>query len=162
MLPADERFEGNHLAGLDPKQGLIQDSKWIAVQSGTKISFELQPGNGAIVHGRIEELGASPSHGLSATQGDLGIAEGIVRALGRSSTEGAAVADMDVHGSRLRMRGAETGGLNALRNAEDVAGIGAIFEQDCELVASEARENDVARGVFLRASQRIARERRTR
>src|ERR1700675_243209 len=131
MLPADERFESDHLAGLDPKQGLIQDSKLIAVQGGTKISLELQPGNGAMVHGRIEELGASSSHGLGATQGDLGVAEGIIRALGRSSTEGAADADRDAHGSLVEDEGSGDGGLNALRNAEDVAGIGAIFEQDC-------------------------------
>src|SRR5207302_5380372 len=81
ILPSQQRFEGDDLARMDLKDGLVEHSELTAVKSGPQVELELEASNGPLMHGWVEQFGAVSSHGLRATESGLGIAQGSLGAL---------------------------------------------------------------------------------
>jgi len=113
------------------------------------------PGDGAIVHAGIEQLGAVSTHRLGAAESGFGIAQGIVGSPRLDGAEGTADADVRAHLALLEDEGSGYGGINALGDAKNVTGISARFQQNGELIASKAREYNIAGGAFVRARDRV-------
>jgi hypothetical protein len=128
MLPAQQGFEADDLAGMDLKGGLIEDAKLATVEGGAQIGFDLEAGDGAIVHSGIEELGAASTHGLGAAQGGLGVAQRIVGSLLLGGTKRNSNTEGGANRTLVEDQGSGHGSLNALGDAENVTGVGAGFE----------------------------------
>lgn len=156
MLPAEQGLKADDLPGMHLENGLVEDAELSTVEGGAEIGFKLQAGDGAVVHSGIEEFGAASAHGLSATQSGFSVAEGIVGPFRLGRTESAADTDAGVDFALLEDEGSGDGGVNAFGYAEDVTGIGAGFEQDDELVASEAGEHGVRSGFLARAGDGVS------
>ncbi len=142
MLPTKQSFETDDLLGIDLENGLKEDAKLIAVEGGAKIGFELEARDGALMHGGVEEFGAVSAHGLGAAKRGFGVVEEIVGALLFRGVQGAADADVRAEFSLLEDQRCGDGGVKALGDAKDIAGLGAGIEEDGELVATEAGEDD--------------------
>jgi hypothetical protein len=154
-LPANQGFKPNDLPGMDLKDGLVEDAELAAIESSAQIGFELQTGDGAIVHAGIEQLGAVATHRLSAAESGFSIAQGIVGSSRLDGAEGTADADVRAHLALLEDEGSGHGGMNALGDAKNVTGISARFQQNGELIASKAREYNIADGAFVGARDRV-------
>ena len=56
MLPAQQGFECDDLAGMNLKDGLVEHPELAAFEGGAKVGLELEARDGALMHRGVEEL----------------------------------------------------------------------------------------------------------
>jgi len=156
MLPTEQSFETGDLQRIHLKDGLVEHTEFAAAESGTQVGLELKMSDGAGMHGGIKKLGTIPAHSLGATESGFGIGKEIFGTGLLWRVEGTADADTGLDPALLEDKRGGERGVNAIRNTQHVARIGAGFQQDRELVATDAREDGIPQSLVDRAGNCVS------
>ena len=140
MAPAQQRLDADHRAVLQPHDRLVVQLELLGGERALQVGAQLQAGEHALVHGRLEQAVAALAVALGDVHRGVGVADHLVGVgaglvLGDRDAEAAAQRDLLVagdqrHGERLED---PLGGVGRLLAVLDV------LEQHRELVAAEAR-----------------------
>ena len=135
-LPATERLEPYDLAVVQGDDGLVVNAELVQLEGFAQVSFELQTFDGARMHSMVEHFTARFAGALGAIHGNLGVAEDVL-CLGPGI---AAESNPDAYRQHdlltIQIEGNGQSLLNALGDANGVAGVMKFLEEHRELVAS--------------------------
>lgn len=146
VLPAEQGFEANDCLGIELHDGLVEETNLLLIECGAERAFETQTAFGAGVHGLIKDFATGATESFGAAKGDVGVLQEILGAWRWGETE----CDADAGGAgelrAIEIEGSSgQSGLHAFGYAHGVTGGGSAFEEDGELIATEAGEYGLGR-----------------
>ena len=112
----------------------------MALERAPEIGLELQPFDGAIVHGRVEQRVAAAASRFRPVHRDVGVADEIVAGLGAGAADGNADARAGEHLVPAEHHRRRHGLLETLGHAHRIARVSDVLEQHRELVAADASQ----------------------
>jgi len=145
MIPAHQRFETGHPTGRKVNLGLIVHGKAeVPVNRMSQVARQRDLVLNGVAHPRLEEAEPTAALLLGAIQGKIGVALQVVQvgAMLRDQRDADAGTDADL--AALELDGAGDGGVHGLGQTPDLGNVQIAWQNDRELVATEAAEKMTA------------------
>ncbi len=159
MLPAEQRLGADQSPRREVDLRLVEEPQLAALEPALKLLLDRHGLDGALPHGRVEELGARAAALLGAVHRGVGVldqalAVDLLPGLGEREADRRAQPELGpAGGDRLGDRA-----LEAVRDADGLEHAAHGFAQDGELVATETRNGVLGSQRALEAARDLAQD----
>jgi hypothetical protein len=151
VLPPDQRFHRDDLAGFERHFRLVVEPELLPLQGATKLALQLQAPQGALAHDRLEHRVAVPAPRLGLVHCQVRVPKQVARSLPASTPEADPHAGRDEPLAPPQDEGRPQRPSDPLRHPRRVARARYVFKQDGELVSPEAGKRLFGQHAVLQA-----------
>ena len=149
VVPAQQRLEAGDPLALEVDHRLVVDLELAALDRPPEVALEGHLGDGLGVHVGVEQLVAALAAALGAVHRGVGVAQDVLRALVAEGAPGDADADRGVDLLLAQRDRVAQLGEDPVGDADRVARVLHVRQEDPELVAGQARERVVGADALL-------------